>query len=65
MKRLAPPIDSEEAAELYVDEVLDGAGRFVHLDKVASVSGLIRFDLVTDRMRPRQILLPKEDPHGF
>jgi len=30
---------SEGAAELYVDEVLDGQGRFQYLDKVGSMSG--------------------------
>ncbi len=32
--------DSEEASELYVDEVLDGSGRFRYLDSVSSVSAL-------------------------
>ena len=32
--------DSEEASELYVDEVLDGSGRFSYLDSVGSVSAL-------------------------
>jgi len=31
---------SEKAAELYVNEVLDGEGRFLHLDSTGSVSGL-------------------------
>ena len=31
---------SEAGAELYVNEVLDGSGRFQYLDKVASVSAL-------------------------
>jgi len=30
---------SEAAAQLYVDERVDGAGRFLYLDKVGSVSG--------------------------
>ena len=38
-------LDSEEAAVLYVDEVLDGSGRLQYLDRVSSVSGLIRFDM--------------------
>jgi len=33
---------SEKAAELYVDEVLDGEGRLLHLDSIGSVSGLRR-----------------------
>ena len=32
--------DSEEASALYVDEVLDGRGRFCYLDTVGSVSAL-------------------------
>jgi len=35
-----PPLDSELAAELYVDDVLDGGGRPVYLDKVGSVSAV-------------------------
>ena len=65
-----PPIDSEEAALLYCDEVLDGDGHYMHLDKVGSVSGPIRFDLVTDPLRRRalvlsrapQVVSPKEVP---
>ncbi len=37
-------LDSEEAAELYVDEVLDGQGRFQYLDSVGSVSGLVEVE---------------------
>ena len=33
-------IFSELAAELYVNEVLDGQGRFMYLDRVSSVSAL-------------------------
>ena len=33
-------LSSERAAELYVDEVLDGSGRLLHLDSTGSVSGL-------------------------
>ncbi len=33
-------LGSELAAELYVDEVLDGSGRFQYLDRVSSVSAL-------------------------
>ncbi len=32
--------DSEAASELYVDEVLDGSGRFGYLDSVGSMRGL-------------------------
>ncbi len=32
---------SERAAEDYTDEVVDGEGRLLYLDKVASVSALI------------------------
>ncbi len=33
-------LETEEAAELYVDEVLDGQGRFLYLDSKSSVSAL-------------------------
>ena len=33
-------LGSELASELYVDEVLDGAGRIQYLDSVRSMSGL-------------------------
>ena len=32
--------DGEVASELYVDEVLDGSGRLLYLDRVSSVSAL-------------------------
>jgi len=38
-------LDSERASELYVDEVLDGSGRFQYLDVPGSVSGLSRVEL--------------------
>ncbi len=59
-----PPPDSEVAAEMYVDELLDGSGDFQYLDIPGSVSGLIRFELIRDLSRNRQILLPKEGSHG-
>ncbi len=37
-------LGSELAAELYVDEVLDGRGRFQYLDSVSSVSGLVEVE---------------------
>ena len=33
-------VEGEEAAELYVDEVLDGSGRFSYLDSTVSMRGL-------------------------
>jgi len=36
--------DSEEASELYVDEVLDGSGRFSYLDSTGSVSALVEVE---------------------
>jgi len=38
--RKIPSLDSEYAAELYVDEVLDGNGQLLYLDNVVSVSAL-------------------------
>ncbi len=38
--RRPPPIDSEEASLLYCDEVLDGAGRFLYVDRDVSLSAL-------------------------
>ena len=59
-----PPLDSEEAAELYVDEVLDGSGRFLYLDSIGSVRGL---DQDEDGFASgRDIyLFSIGDPHGF
>ena len=42
MRCPSPPIASERAAEMYVNEELDGQGEPQYLDKVASVSGLVR-----------------------
>ena len=36
--------DSEEASELYVDEVLDGSGRFSYLDRTVSMRGLVEVE---------------------
>ena len=37
-------LQSEKAAELYVDEVLDGRGRFLYLDNRVSVSALVEVE---------------------
>ena len=41
-------LGSERAAEMYVDELVDGAGRVQYLDKVASVSGAIEIETDCD-----------------
>jgi len=38
------PADCEEASELYVDEVLDGSGRFSYLDSTVSMSALVEVE---------------------
>ena len=55
-ERLPPGIGTEMAAEMYVDDILDGQGQYlfrgiltkdnegVTLDRPRSVSGMIRFD---------------------
>ncbi len=35
-----PGTDTELAAEMYADDVLDGSGRLCHLDKVSSMSAM-------------------------
>ena len=61
MRPPAPPIDSEIAAEMYCDEILDGSGRYLHIDSVGSVSGLV---LVRDITPILQILRLEGAPHG-
>ena len=62
-----PFLDSEEAAEGYVDELLDGSGNVLHLDRPGSVSGLIEIE--TDCAYDTNALGPfqsssKEFSHG-
>jgi len=58
-------MESEAAAEMYVDDRLTGDGQFVTLDKPGSVSGLIRFDLVSSQaVRRIRINLLKGVHHG-
>ncbi len=57
-----PPIDSEEASELYCDEILAGDGTLLHIDSVRSVSGLV---LVRDVTRIPEMMRLKGAPHGF
>ena len=66
MKIPGLPLDSELAAELYVDEVLNGDGHLVTFDRSSSVSGPIRFDLVSSRAvrRIQEKLRLQGGPHG-
>ena len=57
-------LQSEGAALLYVNEVLDGSGRFMHLDTTLSMSGMIRFDSALDCRLNQLELFPEESPHG-
>ena len=57
-------LDSEEASELYVDEVLDGSGRFQYLDRVVSMSALAEAE-AADRFYGVQMdMFSAGDPHG-
>ncbi len=58
-------LDSEEAAELYVDEVLDGSGRLLYLDSSGSVSALAEAE-AADRFYGVQMEMfdRQGDPHG-
>ena len=50
-------IQSERASELYVDEVLDGQGRRLYLDKDGSVSAMVEveeFHVFDDRIIDEQ-----------
>ena len=60
------PLDSELAAELYVDEVLTGDGHLVTIDIPGSVSGLIRFDLESSQTvrALKEKLRLQGGPHG-
>jgi len=56
---------SELAAELYVDEVLDGQGRLCYLDTVGSVSASeLRWLHYASNVEPYREILPEEGPHG-
>ncbi len=37
-------LESEKACELYVDEVLDGAGRIQYLDSTVSMSAMVEVE---------------------
>ena len=56
---------SELAAELYVDEVLDGNGRLQYVDRSLSVSALAEAE-AADRFYGVQMEIPftEGDPHG-
>ena len=55
-------LDSEKASELYVDEVVDGAGRLLYLDVSGSVSALTGQDIMKRVASPIQPTLggPKD-----
>jgi len=55
---------SEEAAELYVDEVLDGSGRLQYLGGTVSVRGLAEAEarMVADAVMYKRF--SGGDPHG-
>ncbi len=63
MTRTPPPIDSELASELYCDEVLDGQGQFLYLDRVVSVSALDE-DEATAFYGVQMEMFSEGDPHG-
>ena len=57
--------DSEEASELYVDEVLDGSGRLQYVDSTGSVRGLRRDEARYIRLREQlDEYFSEGDPHG-
>jgi len=56
-----PPLNSEEASEMYVDDVLDGQGRPAYLDKVVSMSELEGEGEVSVQDRYEQGSLFKEE----
>jgi len=57
-------LGSEEASELYVDEVLDGSGRFLYVDSVVSVSALAEAEAADRFYGVQQDLFDVGDPHG-
>ncbi len=46
-------MESELAAELYVDEVVDGSGRLLYVDKVVSVSEPLSSKSMLEKRRQR------------
>ena len=61
----------EKAAEMYVNEEVDGGGRLLYLDKVASVSGARRDELtmifddeVLNEQHERHVHSSRELPEG-
>ena len=57
-------LGSELAAELYVNEVLDGAGQFQYLDKSGSVSAMVEVEDDFDYVPNHNELFRQEVPHG-
>ena len=57
-------LGSERAAELWVDEVIDSAGRFQYLDRSGSVSALIEIENDCAYVPDHNRLFLQEDPHG-
>ncbi len=54
-------LHSELAAEMYVDEVLDGSGNLLYVDRVGSVSALSRAE---QPLRHISEYIPKGFPHA-
>jgi len=57
-------LGSEEASELYVDEVLDGSGRFCYVDRVVRMTALTEAEVADRFYGVQQELFPVGDPHG-
>ncbi len=69
MLRAAPSdgslfLASEQAAELYVNEVLDGRGNIQYLDRSGSVSALVEVEVDAEYVPDHNQLFQQEDPHG-
>jgi len=60
---LARFLESELASEMYVDEVLDGSGGLLYLDRVSSVSASPEAE-ADAFYGVQQELFSEGDPHG-
>jgi len=57
-------LNSEKAAEMYVDEALDGSGRLLYIDRSGSVSASVEVEVDAEYVREHNQLFLQEDPHG-
>jgi len=58
-------VASEEAAVAWVDERVDGSGRFQYIDKLGSVSALVEVEVDSEYVQDHnRLFLEQENHHG-